>query len=43
MNSGSVMNLFADIILTLKFPRLSQTFVGSAIVFMFEAIVRRIG
>jgi hypothetical protein len=43
MNSGSVMNLFDDTSLTLKFPRLSQPFVGSAKVFMFEAIGRRIG
>ena len=43
MNSGSVMNLFADTILTLTFPRLSQPFVGSATVFMFEAIGRLIG
>jgi hypothetical protein len=43
MNYGSVMNLFADTIQTLKFPRLSQPVVGSAKVCLFEATGRRIG
>ena len=43
MNSVSVMNLFADTIVTSKFPGLSQPFVSPAEVFTFEAIGRRMG